>query len=131
MKVKITSVANPIWADAEQTLIDCQITVSQFGSEVLPFTAMQNDIAEHGRVLFAELVDGKHGPIANYIPPSNDVLADKVRMQRNQLLAETDWTQAGDVPQTTKDAWAAYRQALRDIPQQAGFPVNVTFPTKP
>jgi len=131
MKIEITSVANPIWANEKQTLIDCQITVSQFGSEVLPFTAFANDVAEHGRVLFAELVDGKHGPIANYIPPSNDVLAEKVRMQRNALLAETDWTQAGDVPQATKDAWASYRQALRDIPQQAGFPINVTFPTKP
>lgn len=131
MKVKITSVANPVWANEEQTLIDCQITISQFGSEVMPFTAIANDVEEHGRVLFAELVNGKYGVIANYIPPSNEVLADKVRIERNTLLAQTDWTQAGDVPQATKDAWSAYRQALRDIPQQAGFPVNVIFPTKP
>ena len=131
MKVKITSVANPVWADEEKTLIDCQITISEFGSEVMPFTATANDVEEHGRVLFAELVNGKYGVIANYIPPSNEVLADKVRIERNTLLAQTDWTQAGDVPQATKDAWSTYRQALRDIPQQAGFPVNVTFPTKP
>jgi hypothetical protein len=54
-----------------------------------------------------------------------------IRQERNALLASSDWTQAGDVPQATKDAWAIYRQALRDIPQQAGFPTNVTWPTKP
>ena len=54
-----------------------------------------------------------------------------IRQQRNALLASSDWTQAADVPQATKDAWATYRQALRDVPQQAGFPENVTWPQKP
>lgn len=54
-----------------------------------------------------------------------------VRLTRNQLLAETDWTQAKDVPDAVSAKWAPYRQALRDVPQQAGFPDNVTWPTKP
>ena len=54
-----------------------------------------------------------------------------IRQQRNSLLTASDWTQAADVPQATKDLWATYRQALRDIPQQAGFPTNVTWPQKP
>lgn len=54
-----------------------------------------------------------------------------IRQQRNALLASSDWTQAADVPQATKDLWAAYRQALRDIPQQQGFPANVIWPQKP
>ena len=54
-----------------------------------------------------------------------------IRNERNALLTASDWTQAADVPQTTKDAWATYRQALRDVPQQAGFPTNVTWPQKP
>jgi hypothetical protein len=54
-----------------------------------------------------------------------------VRQQRNSLLASSDWTQTGDVPQAIKDAWATYRQALRDVPQQSGFPTNVTWPQKP
>jgi hypothetical protein len=54
-----------------------------------------------------------------------------IRQQRNALLTASDWTQAGDVPQATKDLWATYRQALRDVPQQAGFPTNVTWPQKP
>jgi hypothetical protein len=59
------------------------------------------------------------------------ILAESVRNYRVELLAETDWTQLADVPQATKDAWATYRQALRDVPQQAGFPTNVTWPQKP
>lgn len=53
-----------------------------------------------------------------------------VRAQRNQLLAESDWTQVADAP-VDRAAWAAYRQDLRDIPNQAGFPLNVSWPTKP
>jgi hypothetical protein len=55
----------------------------------------------------------------------------KIREQRDALLKATDWTQGADVPQSFKDKWALYRQALRDVPQQAGFPDNVTWPTKP
>jgi hypothetical protein len=54
-----------------------------------------------------------------------------IRNERNALLASCDWTQAGDVPQEIKDAWATYRQELRDVPQQPGFPSNVIWPTKP
>jgi len=53
------------------------------------------------------------------------------RFERNRLLSVCDWTQAADVPQATKDKWAPYRQALRDIPQQPGFPDNIQWPTKP
>jgi len=69
MQAILTSLLNPRWANAEQTSIDCEITTSQFGTEVLPFTADQNDIAAHGREIFADLVAGKYGPIAEYIAP--------------------------------------------------------------
>ena len=52
-----------------------------------------------------------------------------VRNQRDSLIAATDWTQLPDVPQATKDKWVPYRKALRDVPQQAGFPFNVVWPT--
>lgn len=61
----------------------------------------------------------------------NVVLPAQARNQRDLLLQQTDWTQAVDVPQATKDKWAPYRQALRDVPQQVGFPDNVTWPVKP
>jgi len=53
------------------------------------------------------------------------------RQQRDQLLTATDWTQAADIPQAIKDKYAAYRQALRDVPQQPGFPDNIQWPVKP
>lgn len=54
-----------------------------------------------------------------------------VRNQRDQLLAQTDWTQSADVPATTAARYAAYRQALRDLPEQAGWPLDVQWPTPP
>jgi hypothetical protein len=50
-------------------MIDCEITTSQFGEEVLPFTASQNDCEAHGRAIFADLVAGVYGEIAEYVPP--------------------------------------------------------------
>ena len=56
-----------------------------------------------------------------------------VRAQRNQLLAESDWTQLVDSPldSHTKLLWAQYREDLRAVPQQPGFPWEITWPTKP
>jgi Phage tail assembly chaperone protein len=53
------------------------------------------------------------------------------RAQRDRFLAATDWTQAADIPQATRDKYVAYRQALRDVPQQPGFPDNIQWPVKP
>jgi hypothetical protein len=53
-----------------------------------------------------------------------------IRTQRNQKLAETDWTQVADAP-VDKQAWATYRQVLRDVPTQTGFPWNTQWPNKP
>lgn len=69
MQAILSSLKNPQWADADQTMIDCEITTSQFGDEVLPFTANQHDVEAHGRAIFADLVAGKYGPIAEYVPP--------------------------------------------------------------
>tara|TARA_B110000977_G_C10778932_1_gene377782 strand:- start:200 stop:481 length:282 start_codon:yes stop_codon:yes gene_type:complete len=64
----------------------------------------------------------------------------KLRLERNKLLVESDWTQVVDSPLTTanKTQWATYRQALRDLPASSSPTidvdenlVNVTFPTKP
>lgn len=51
------------------------------------------------------------------------------RRRRDQRLEETDWCALNDV--TMSAEMSAYRQALRDVPQQAGFPYTITWPTKP
>lgn len=53
-----------------------------------------------------------------------------MRQKRNELLAACDWTQLTDAPVDSL-AWANYRQALRDIPDQPGFPWNVVWPNTP
>jgi hypothetical protein len=53
-----------------------------------------------------------------------------VRSERDRRLQASDWTQLPDVPLATKDAWAAYRQALRDITEQPD-PFNITWPAVP
>ena len=56
--------------------------------------------------------------------------AKSVREQRTTKLAECDWTQLADAP-VDKAAWAAYRQALRDVTKQAGFPWDIEWPIAP
>jgi len=56
--------------------------------------------------------------------------AASVRQQRNAKLTACDWTQVADAP-VDKAAWATYRQALRDLPKEAGFPWTMTWPTEP
>ena len=96
-----------------------------------------------------ELVDGKWftkyvlGPIftdneeATAVEQENAYKAAKdaeqakaIRTQRNQLLAESDWTQLADAP-VDKTIWAVKRQALRDISLQDGFPFDLVWPDAP
>jgi hypothetical protein len=56
--------------------------------------------------------------------------AAEVRFNRNQKLYSSDWTQMADAP-VDKTAWAAYRQELRDLTSQTGFPWDITWPSQP
>jgi len=56
--------------------------------------------------------------------------ANDMRNKRNYLLSDSDWTQVADAP-VNATAWATYRQDLRDVTAQAGFPHTVDWPVKP
>jgi Phage tail assembly chaperone protein len=56
--------------------------------------------------------------------------SEEVRAKRNALLQESDWTQLVDSP-VDHATWFAYRQALRDITAQAGFPWTIDWPERP
>ena len=58
-----------------------------------------------------------------------DMARDNIRRNRNRLLSETDWMALSD--STLSVEWATYRQALRDITIQEGFPYAVEWPAKP
>lgn len=60
----------------------------------------------------------------------SEILVARMRHQRNRLLSESDWTQLPDAP-VDRDAWATYRQALRDFPD-TWVPASIaTFPDQP
>jgi len=65
------------------------------------------------------------------IDNENAQMAANVRGERNQKLSQSDWTQGKDIADGVSTAWATYRQALRDVPAQAGFPWTVNWPTQP
>ena len=68
--------------------------------------------------------------IAPYSGPSTeDMLENSARARRTRLLLETDLWGLADYPATAEQT--AYRQALRDITAQSGFPTDITWPTKP
>jgi hypothetical protein len=56
-----------------------------------------------------------------------------LRIDRDHQLGTSDWTQMSDSPLSAeqKAAWAVYRQALRDITEQPGFPLDIQWPVAP
>lgn len=108
--------------------IDCEVEHPEFGW--IDFTASENDVEPFGRKVYADAL--ALGP-ADYVPPPPPSAKDQaysVRRNRDRLLTASDWTQVADAP-VDQAAWATYRQALRDVPQQAGFPDNITWPEVP
>jgi hypothetical protein len=67
---------------------------------------------------------------AAYKARKDEEQANNVRGERNRRLSETDWTQVEDSP-VDKASWAIYRQALRDVTAQSGFPWVIEWPEKP
>ena len=76
----------------------------------------------------------------DYIKDSKQVKAERIerldqtiRMQRDRLLTDTDWVvvKHNELGTPIPQEWLDYRQALRDITEQSGFPDNVEWPTAP
>jgi hypothetical protein len=67
---------------------------------------------------------------ARFPDATNEQKWDQIKLWRNYELSRTDWTQVADSP-VDKEAWAIYRQLLRDLPQQGGLADEVNFPSLP
>lgn len=65
--------------------------------------------------------------INEIVPPT----ASELRAKRDSLLAVCDWTQSRDIPDATAIAWQPYRQELRDLTKQSGFPGVIVWPISP
>lgn len=104
----------------------------------LPVVVIEESTAEKPIVKYRE-VNGQieqyaeAAPVPSVPEPTEEQQEMQVRAARNSLLDLCDWTQLPDAPLTAekKQAWAEYRQALRDVPEQAGFPENVVWPSTP
>jgi len=66
---------------------------------------------------------------AEWAAGADDRKAEDVRRERDAKLSATDWRASSDLTLSTE--WATYRQALRDVPAQSGFPNSITWPTEP
>ena len=75
------------------------------------------------------LVDVTDEDVAATRYESAESKAAQARSERDRLITETDWWATSDRTMTAEQT--AYRQALRDVPDQAGFPTDITWPTKP
>lgn len=105
--------------------IDCEINHAVHGW--IPFTAAAGDAGLSGQIYDAAI-----GSAEDAVDPDAELrdLADAVRAQRDALLTACDWTQVADAP-VDQAAWAVYRQALRDVPDQPGFPGVIDWPVPP
>ena len=126
-----SKVTNPVFANISNTLINVTVTFDNIGE--VPFTASPDDQELHGKEIFAKCIAGDFGEIVHFIAPIKSIeqLTFEVKAKRNQLLSSTDWTQLPDVPEIIKTNWIPYRQALRDITLQTGFPTEIVWPVKP
>ena len=122
----------------DDTRIDCEIEHPVHGWIPYTLDPSDTDMTVNNDELLAAMAEA--GDVAAYVPPTQAELdaqaAVSIRAQRDSLLLEVDAI-AGNalrwaaLDADTQAAWAVYRQALLDVPQQAGFPHEVIWPEKP
>ena len=129
MNIEITQFRNAVSIKADNTRIDVEINHPSYGW--IPYTLDMSDTDM--TINNNDLLSLIGADFAAYVAPTADetnaALAADVRADRNARLAASDWMASQDV--TMSDDWRTYRQALRDLPAQAGFPTSVTWPTAP
>ncbi|MCF8878618.1 phage tail assembly chaperone [Hyphobacterium sp. SN044] len=116
----MTELVTARWADAEHTRL---IAESAAGETLhIPANPANTDFAR----LMTSSVE-----IAPFVPPSPNWSS--IRVERDARLAATDWTQLADAPlgASQSAAFAAYRQALRDLPAQFPDPAGIVWPVAP
>jgi len=136
MAIEITEARNAVYIDADGN-IDCEINHPEFGW--IPYTLRDDDTDT--TINNEEIKSILGSNISAYVAPTQNELdaeaARNVRGQRDfRLEADVDpiagntlrWNALTDAQRA---AWTQYRTDLLNVPQQSGFPHNVTWPTKP
>ena len=130
---------NAQYIDDTHTKVDCEIEHPEF--DWIPYTLdpADTDMTIDNNTLLAAMSSA--GDVASYVPPTqaelDEAAAQAIRAERNRKLATEVDPIAGNalrwatLDADTQAAWAAYRQALLDVPERAGFPYNVSWPVRP
>ena len=136
MSITITEVRNAVSLQADNLRMDVEINHPQHGW--IPYTL---DTTDTDTTINNDAVMSLIGTdFTAYVPPTQAELdaaeAASVRADRDGRLLEVDAIAGNALRWAALDAdtqatWATYRQALLDVPQQSGFPTDITWPTKP
>lgn len=124
--------AEPVMIDVPDDEAQCPI-ISVRNPRV-PDDAVEVSDADYAALMQAQsagqriIADGDGYPVA--IDRDVAELAEMMRAKRDALLSASDWTQVADAP-VDRTAWATYRHALRDVPDQPGFPNAIEWPVAP
>lgn len=120
------------------TNIDCEIEHEDYGWIPYTLDPTDEDMTVNNNDLLAAMTAA--GDVAPYVPPTqaelDAALSAQLRSERDNLLVEVDAIAGNALRWATLSAdqqnvWAVYRQALLDVPQQTGFPNDVTWPVAP
>ena len=136
MSITITQVRNAVSLQADNLRMDVEINHPDYGW--IPYTV---DPSDTDKTIDNDAVMALIGDnFVAYVPPTQEELdaelAATIRTDRNERLTEVDAIAGNALRWASLSAeqqaeWAAYRQALLDVPQQAGFPDNITWPQEP
>jgi len=141
----IAAVRNVRYANPQKTSYYLEVDFNELDENYTPFHAVPTDTEAHGVLLYNNCKNGVYGTVGDFLPDpdiTGDDAREHLRIERDNLIAVSDWRGNSDVPMSNE--WQAYRQALRDLPQNNPNPVfgyigpekgygwkNVTFPTEP
>jgi hypothetical protein len=120
----------PARVDPFTSLSTQQLDAAGYNEAILlrrePFTAYTTEWAKGEDLIYREEI------ITAVVDEAarDEATAAAIRAERDRLLRNSDWTQVADAP-VDQEAWAIYRQALRDVPDQIGFPGAVEWPAEP
>ena len=139
--ITIGKISNVCTRNNDKSCYFCKVELTDDNDkEIVNYVARASDNVEIGKYIYEQItsgnIEGKISNVKDGIDPwTKEIVPDRsaeiVKDERNRRLTATDWTQLPDVPQTVKDKWSVYRQALRDITKQEGYPKNVVWPEQP
>ncbi|CAB4162840.1 Phage tail assembly chaperone protein [uncultured Caudovirales phage] len=128
-----SNVSNLRWLDANNSLLYCTVNFESIGNNI-PFTTNANYDMEYGREIFQFALNGDYGIIQSF-ERNIEQEWNIVRIKRNKLLIDSDFSQLPDVQSNMsapkKAEWLTYRQYLRDITDTFSDPADVIWTTAP